>query len=205
MSTSSKRWLKEHFEDVYVKKAKEKGYPSRAAYKLLEIQEKYNFIKQGMWVIDLGAAPGGWSMIAKEFVGDVGKVFALDCLPMQEITGVEFIQGDFTQQATLDALLDKIGSKNIDLVLSDMAPNLSGCKEIDQPKIMYLAELAWSLAQQVLSPNGFFLIKIFQGAEVDLFVKILRKHFKKVVYSKPKASRSRSAEIYILASNFIRL
>lgn len=200
--TQSKRWLKEHFSDIYVKQSKKDGYPSRAAYKLLELQEKERLLKPGMVVVDLGAAPGGWSVVARDVVGAKGKVIAVDCLPMNAMSGIYFIKGDFTEMAVLDELLQVVGEDGVDLVISDMSPNISGHKTIDQPKSMYLVELALDFAIKVLKPGGCFLAKVFQGQGVEGFVKELRTHFKSVGYRKPKASRSRSSEIYILAKDF---
>lgn len=205
--SDSKRWLKDHFSDAYVKRAQKAGYPSRAAYKLLEIQAKDRLFRPGMQVVDLGAAPGGWSMVAAELVGPAGAVLAVDCLPMDPLSGVFFIQGDFNDQAVLDKLLAKVaesGSKaQVDLVMSDMAPNLSGQKSIDQPASLHLVELAWDCAQQVLAPGGSFLAKIFQGAGVDLLIRDMRTHFKAFKIRKPEASRPRSREIYILGKHFL--
>jgi 23S rRNA (uridine2552-2'-O)-methyltransferase len=203
-SKSSKRWLKEHFTDSYVKLARQKGYRSRAAYKLLEIQGKDKIIKPGMIVVDLGAAPGGWSEIIAQLVGSEGKVFAVDILPMKPIPGVEFIQGDFTDEKVLKTLSKQIGNKQIDLVVSDMAPNISGMKAIDQPRIMYLVELALDFAKQVLKPGGALLIKIFQGEGFDAILKNLRQNFSEVKIRKPKASRARSKEIFLLAINMLK-
>ncbi len=168
-SKSSKRWLQEHHHDMYVKQAQLDGYPSRSAYKLLEIQQKDHLLQLGMIVVDLGAAPGGWSMVAKKCVGAKGQVFALDILPMESIPEVIFIQGDFTQQATLDQLLTQLNQQKVDVVLSDMAPNLSGMKAIDQPKAMYLAELACDFALQHLKPDGNFLVKVFQTQHLHFY------------------------------------
>jgi 23S rRNA (uridine2552-2'-O)-methyltransferase len=201
--SSSKRWLHEHFNDFYVRQAKEQGYPSRAAYKLLELNKKDHFLKKGMNVVDLGAAPGGWSMVTKQIVGPTGQVFAIDCLPMEPISGVEFIQGDFTESDTLQLILDKLKNIPIHLVISDMAPNMTGCKTVDQSRVMYLAELALDLAKDILAPNGCLLIKLFQGSGVDSFVLLLRHYFRRVLIRKPNASRSRSAEIYIVACDFV--
>ncbi len=200
----SKRWLEEHFSDQYVKKAQAAGYPSRAVYKLLELQEKDHFLKPGMMVIDLGAAPGSWSMLAKEWVGEKGTVIALDLLPMDPIGDITFIQGDFQDEAVLNALLAEIDERPVDLLMSDMAPNVSGQKSVDQPRSVHLVELAWDCAKQVLRPGGTFLAKIFQGEGVDNLVKELRKDFKTVKLRKPKASRSRSPEFYILGIGFLR-
>lgn len=202
--SSSKRWLKEHFDDPYVKKAQREGYPSRAAYKLLEIQEKDRIIKPGMVVVDLGAAPGGWSVVARKLVGPKGEVFALDILPMDHLTGVTFFQGDFTEQETLNHLLELLADREVDLVISDMAPNMIGMKSVDQPKLVGLVELAVDCAYQILKPGGTFLTKVFQGEGVDAVIKNLRAHFKTVKIRKPSASRSRSNEVYILAQGYSR-
>jgi 23S rRNA (uridine2552-2'-O)-methyltransferase len=201
-SKSSRRWLDEHFGDAYVKKAQQHGYRSRAAYKLLEIQGKNRFIRPGETVIDLGAAPGGWSQVAAELVGSQGRVIALDILPIDPIVGVECLQGDFTEQAVFDQLLDTLGEQKAGLVLSDMAPNISGIKAVDQPRAMYLAELAVDLAQKVLVSNGDLLIKVFQGEGFDQLLSQIRVLFDKVIIRKPQASRSRSREVYILATGF---
>lgn len=201
-SKSSKRWLQEHFQDQFVKKAQAEGYRSRAVYKLLEIQEKDRLIKPGMTVVDLGAAPGGWSQVAAQIVGGKGKVIASDILEMEPIDGVEFIQGDFREQAVYDALLNSLGSADADVVFSDMAPNMSGTKAIDQPASMYLADLAFDLAIKVLRHEGSFLIKLFHGTEFDQYLQQLKQHFKKVITRKPKASRPRSNEVYALAVGY---
>lgn len=200
-SSSSRRWLKEHFSDTYVKQAQQEGYRSRATYKLLELQEKDKLFKPGMVVIDLGAAPGGWSQVITKLVGAKGQVVALDILPMEPIEGVEFIQGDFTQQKVLDDLLKLLNDKKIDWVVSDMAPNLSGIDSVDQPRSLELAELALDFALQVLDKQGSFLVKVFQGSGIDQYIQEVRKHFKKVTIRKPKASRGRSREVYVLARN----
>lgn len=201
-SKSSHRWLKEHEDDVYVRRAREEGYRSRAVYKLLEINEKDKLIRPGMVIVDLGAAPGGWSQVAARIVGERGKVIALDILPMEPLANIEFIEGDFREQEVLDRLLAAIGERRVDLVISDMAPNISGMGEVDQPRAMYLAELALELAQQVLRPGGDFLAKVFQGAGFDDYVRALRQHFTTVTTRKPKASRPRSREVYLLARKF---
>ena len=195
-SKSSKRWLQEHHEDAWVQKARDQGYRSRAVFKLEEIQRKDRIFKPGQFVLDLGAAPGGWSEYASQAVGDRGRVIALDLLPMEPIAGVEFVQGDFTEQQTLDELLELIGDRRFDLVLSDMAPNLSGMQSVDQPKSMYLAELALEMAREFLVPNGVFVVKLFQGEGFEELVTSLRMSFKSVKFRKPDASRSRSSEIY---------
>lgn len=201
-SKSSRRWLNEHFDDPFVKKAQQQGYRSRAAFKLLEIQNKDRLIKPDETVIDLGAAPGGWAQVASQYVGNKGKVYALDILPMDSLAGVEIIQGDFTEQIILDQLLNAIGSAKAGLVLSDMAPNISGIKAVDQPKAMYLVELAVDLAQNVLSNNGDLLIKVFHGEGFEEILQQLRGIFNKVIIRKPQASRSRSKEVYILARGY---
>ncbi|WP_455212683.1 23S rRNA (uridine(2552)-2'-O)-methyltransferase RlmE [Kaarinaea lacus] len=201
-SKSSRRWLDEHFDDSYVKKAQQQGYRSRAAYKLLEIQQKDRLIKSGEIIIDLGAAPGGWSQVAAELVGSKGRVIALDILPTEPIAGVEYLQGDFTEQAVFDQLLEVLGCDKAGLVLSDMAPNISGIKAVDQPKTIYLAELAVDLAQKVLVSHGDLLIKVFQGEGFDELLRQIRELFNKVIIRKPQASRSRSREVYILARGF---
>lgn len=195
-------WMQEHLADFYVKQAKREGYPSRAAYKLLELQEKDKLITPGMRIVDLGAAPGGWSMVAMELLHGKGQVIALDCLAMTPPSGVHFIQGDFTEAAVLEELMAYLNQQPVDLVLSDMAPNITGQKSVDQPKSMYLAELAADFAGQVLRPGGKFLIKLFQGEGIDAFIAGLRKQFAQVKVRKPKASRSRSPEIYVLAQGF---
>ena len=203
-SKSSQRWLKEHFDDVYVKQAQKEGYRSRAAYKLLEIQQKDRIFRHGMCVVDLGAAPGGWSQVATRLIGSSGKVVAVDILPVDPMAHMEFIQGDFTEQSVLDKLLQVLENKEVDLVMSDMAPNISGIKAVDQPRAMYLAELALDLAQNVLREKGTFLVKVFQGTEFDSYFKMLREHFDKVVTRKPKASKSNSREVYLLARGYHR-
>lgn len=199
---SSGRWLAEHFKDPYVKRAQQEGYRSRAAYKLLEIQERDKLFKPGMTVIDLGAAPGGWSQIAAKLVGKKGKIYALDILPMPELPGVEFIQGDFREAEVLEKLLALIKDTPVDLIISDIAPNLSGMSGIDQPRVMYLADLALDLVSKVLKPEGCLLIKLFQGEGFDIFLLELRKLFKQVFVRKPPASKSRSAEVYLVAKGY---
>lgn len=201
-SKSSHRWLQEHFHDQYVIKAKEKGYRSRAVFKLMEIQEKDRLIKPGMNVIDLGAAPGGWAEYVRSLAGRNDKIVALDILPMQPIPGVEIIEGDFRENEVLDKLLILLNGQKVDVVLSDMAPNISGNKEIDQPKSIYLSELALDTARIVLVKGGSFLVKVFQGEGSENFLKEVKKSFTRVVIRKPKASRPRSNEVYILAKGF---
>ena len=199
---SSRQWLNEHFCDHYVKLARKEGYRARAAYKLLEITEKHHLLKPGMIVVDLGAAPGSWAELAVKIVGHKGRVIATDRLEMNNITGVEFVQGDFTEKEGLNKLLATIDETPVDLVLSDMAPNISGMKAIDQPRMMVLAELALDLVDQVLKPGGNFLVKIFQGEGFDTYLKMLRERFDKVMVKKPMASRPRSKEVYLLACGF---
>jgi len=198
---SSKRWLQEHFTDLYVKKANEEGFVSRAAYKLIEINEKDHLFQNGMTIVDLGAAPGGWCQVAMSKIGGSGRVVAVDILPIELVSGIEFIQGDFTEQACLDQLLMRL-TDGVDVVLSDMAPNISGNKSVDQPAAVYLVELALDLAIKILKPKGKFVAKIFQGSGVDAVVDSMKKHFKIVKYRKPKSSRSRSAEIYLVGLEF---
>jgi len=199
-SKSSKRWLQEHHQDAYVLKARAQGYRSRAVFKLAEIQRKDRIIKPDQLVLDLGAAPGGWSEYAQQIVGDRGKVIALDLLPIEPIVGVEFIQGDFTEQQTLDQLLALIDDRRLDLVLSDMAPNLSGMDSVDQPRSIYLAELALDLACRFLASDGVFVVKLFQGEGFEQLIALLRRSFKAVRFRKPDASRARSSEIYAVCS-----
>jgi len=197
---SSRRWMHEHLSDEFVKKAKKEGYRSRAVYKLLEIIEKNKVIQNGDIVLDLGAAPGGWSQVAVKFVGSSGKVIASDILPIDEINGVNFLQGDFTEQSVYDDLLKMTDGSKVNVVLSDMAPNMSGQLSVDQPKSMYLADLAIDMATKTLEINGSFVVKVFQGDGFDDYLQNARKTFKKVSVIKPKASRSRSKEVYLLAT-----
>jgi|TARA_B110000438_G_scaffold155327_1_gene149094 23S rRNA (uridine2552-2'-O)-methyltransferase len=197
---SSRRWMHEHLSDEFVKKAQKEGYRSRAVYKLLEIVEKKAIIRNGDKVLDLGAAPGGWSQVAAKLVGSQGKVIASDILPIELIDGVDFLQGDFTEQSVYDDLLVMTDGAKVDVVLSDMAPNMSGQLSVDQPKSMYLAELAIEMAIKTLNPGGSFVVKVFQGDGFDVFVQNAKKAFKKVSVIKPKASRPRSKEVYLLAS-----
>ncbi len=201
-SKTSKGWLKEHFDDRFVQQRWQDGYRSRASYKLLALDEKDQLLRRGMTVIDLGAAPGGWSQIAAEKVGSEGLVIASDILEMDALADVDFIQGDFTEESVLEAILATLGDRPVDLVMSDMAPNMSGMAAIDQPQAMYLVELALDLARQTLSPGGTFLAKVFQGEGFDAFLKALRDSFTRVVTRKPAASRARSREVYLLAEGF---
>ena len=197
--SKNRSWIKQHVKDPYVKQSQVDGYRSRASYKLLEIVEKDRLIRSGMTVVDLGSAPGGWSQVAARLVGHTGRVHALDLLPMDSIAGVDFIQGDFTEEDIFDELLKLIENRPVDLVISDMAPNLSGNKAVDQPAVMYLAELAVELAEKVLSSDGVFIAKLFQGQGFDPFVLQVRTLFNGVSIIKPDASRSRSRDVYLVA------
>jgi 23S rRNA (uridine2552-2'-O)-methyltransferase len=199
-STSSRRWLAEHFADPFVKRAQAEGMRSRAVYKLEELIERDQLLKPGMLVVDLGAAPGGWSQLVRRELGDSGRVIALDILDMPPIAGVDFIHGDFREPEPLSALESALGGKLVDLVLSDMAPNMSGMAAVDQPRSMHLVELARDFADQHLRPGGNLLIKLFQGQGSDAFLKELRSRYTKVQVRKPKASRNRSPEVYALAT-----
>ena len=201
-SKSSSQWMQEHFDDEYVKMAQVQGYRSRAVFKLSEIQEKDQIIKAGMNIVDLGAAPGGWSQYAQQRLGKGNKLIALDILPMDAIDGVVFIQGDFCEQAVMDQLFNILNGLSIHLVMSDMAPNMSGNKAVDQPRSLYLCELALDTAKSILAKNGCFLVKVFQGAGFEDFHRDVQQSFAKVVIRKPKASRPRSNEVYILAKGF---
>ena len=201
-SKSSNRWLQEHFQDSYVKNSQKDGYRSRASYKLLELNQKDRLFRKNMTVVDLGAAPGGWSQVAGQLVGEGGKVIASDILEMDTIEDVEFIQGDFTEESVLNEILAVMGDNKADLVISDMAPNMSGIAAVDQPQSMYLVELALDLANQVLKPKGNFVAKVFQGEGFDAFVKECRGLFASVVIRKPDASRARSKEVYLVAKGF---
>ncbi len=201
-SKTSGKWLKEHFDDPYVKRARQEGWRSRAVYKLQEIDERDRLLRRGMTVVDLGAAPGSWSEWVARKVQPGGRVIALDLLPMDALPDVTFIQGDFREAEVLDALLATIGETPVDLVLSDMAPNISGLKAVDQPRAMYLAELTLDLAERVLRPGGDLLLKAFTGEGLDDFKRQLRRRFGKLQVRKPKASRPRSPEIYLLARDF---
>lgn len=198
-SSSSKRWLQRQGKDPYVKKVRQSHYRSRAVYKLQEIDQKRKLFKPGQTVIDLGAAPGSWSQYVAERVGANGKVVALDILSMEPIEGVIIIEGDFTEQATLDSCLSSVGNSGADLVISDMAPNITGIRDADQAKTLYLLELALDLARKVLNPGGDLLMKVFEGAGVDDFRKELSQLFQRVSNEKPAASRDQSREFYILA------
>jgi 23S rRNA (uridine2552-2'-O)-methyltransferase len=197
-SKSSHQWLKAHFDDEFVKRAQRDGYRSRAVYKLEEIQQRDRIFRPGSVVVDLGAAPGGWSQYAAQQLGSRGRIFALDILPMEELPGVEFIEGDFREDEALDSLKKRLGGVAVDLVMSDMAPNISGVDAVDQPRSMYLAELAADFAAQVLGKGGDLLFKAFQGEGFDEFLRDLRGQYRKVLIRKPRASRPRSREVYVL-------
>ncbi|MGO4000488.1 MULTISPECIES: 23S rRNA (uridine(2552)-2'-O)-methyltransferase RlmE [Pseudomonas] len=201
-SKTSLGWLKRHVNDPYVKQAQKDGYRSRASYKLLEVQEKYKLIRPGMSVVDLGAAPGGWSQVTSRLIGGQGRLIASDILEMDSIPDVTFIQGDFTEDAVLARILEAVGNSQVDLVISDMAPNMSGTPEVDMPKAMFLCELALDLAERILKPGGNFVIKIFQGEGFDVYLKDARKKFDKIQMIKPDSSRGSSREQYMLAWGF---
>ena len=203
-SKTSLGWLKRHVNDPYVKQAQKDGYRSRASYKLLEVQEKYKLIRPGMSVVDLGAAPGGWSQVTSRLIGGQGRLIASDILEMDSIPDVTFIQGDFTQDQVLAQILEAVGNSQVDLVISDMAPNMSGTPEVDMPKAMFLCELALDLAARILKPGGNFVIKVFQGEGFDAYVKDARQKFDKVQMIKPDSSRGSSREQYMLAWGFRR-
>jgi 23S rRNA (uridine2552-2'-O)-methyltransferase len=198
-SKTSLKWLQRHVNDPYVKQAQKDGYRSRASYKLLEVQEKYKLIRPGMSVVDLGAAPGGWSQVTSRLIGGQGRLIASDILEMDSIPDVTFIQGDFTQDEVLAQILEAVGNSQVDLVISDMAPNMSGTPEVDMPKAMFLCELALDLAARILRPGGNFVIKVFQGEGFDAYVKDARQKFDKVQMIKPDSSRGSSREQYMLA------
>jgi len=201
-SKTSKKWLERHVSDPYVKQAQKDGYRSRASYKLLEVQEKYKLIRPGMSVVDLGAAPGGWSQVTSRLIGGQGRLIASDILEMDSIPDVTFIQGDFTKDEVLAQILEAVGNSHVDLVISDMAPNMSGTPAVDIPKAMFLCELALDLATRVLKPGGDFLIKIFQGEGFDVYLKDARQKFDKVQMFKPDSSRDSSREQYLLARGY---
>jgi 23S rRNA (uridine2552-2'-O)-methyltransferase len=202
LTSSSQRWMQEHFEDEYVKKAQKLGLRSRAVFKIEEINNKDKLIKSGMKVVDLGAAPGGWSEYAVKAAGDNGQVVACDILPMDPIAGVDFLQGDFREDAVLDALLTRIDGKNIDVVMSDMAANMTGNESADSARSMYLVELALDMCHQVLKKNGAFVVKVFQGDGFEQFMKDVRAAFTTVKTRKPDSSRARSREVYLVATGF---
>lgn len=201
-SKTSKKWMEEHVNDPYVKKAQADGYRSRASYKLIEINQKDKLFRPGSVVMDLGSAPGGWSQIVAPIVGENGRVIASDILHMDSIIDVDFIQGDFTEEAVYNQILDVLGDDRVDVVISDMAPNLSGVNTADQYSSLYLVELALDMARNVLQPGGSFCAKVFQGVGYDEYVKDVRSSFNKVIVRKPAASRPRSREVYLVATGF---
>jgi len=201
-SKSSARWLAEHANDEFVKRAAAEGWRSRAVFKLAQIQESERLLRPGTRLVDLGAAPGGWSQYAARIVGGKSRIVATDILPMDAIPGVEFVQGDFREEAVVSQVLRCVGADKVDLVLSDMAPNMSGIDAVDQPRSMHLAELALEFADQVLAPGGDLLVKLFQGAGFEQIIKDARRRYGRVLTKKPKASRTRSPEIYLLARQF---
>ena len=198
----SKSWVKEHFDDQFVKRANREGWRSRAVYKLQELDEKYSLIQPDTTIVDLGAAPGGWSQYAAKKVGHQGKIIAIDLLEMDAIQNVTFLQGDFSDMQIVESLRNLIGPNKVGLVLCDMAPNITGMSSVDQPSAMYLAELAADFSREILVSDGSLLVKLFHGAGFDDYVKMLRSYFSKVLIRKPEASRSRSREVYALATHF---
>jgi len=201
-SKSSGNWLQEHVNDPYVKQAQKDGYRSRASYKLIQLNEKDKLIRPGMLIVDLGSAPGGWSQVAAKLVGAKGKVIATDILPMDPLENVDFILGDFTEQAVVDRILARLENRKPDLIICDIAPNISGIDVADQASSMYLVELALDMARQVLKPKGDFVAKVFQGAGSEAYLKELRRSFEKLLIRKPAASRPRSREVYVVAKGF---
>ena len=201
LTQSSKDWMREHLEDSYVQRAQKDGYRSRAAYKLLEIQQKDKLFKSGMTVVDLGSAPGSWSQIAAQLVGSKGMVLASDILEMDALPSVHFVQGDFREESVFNTLLATLDGRAVDLVISDMAPNIGG-NGSDQPRAMYLCDLALDFAQRVLKPNGQFLVKVFQGEGYEEYRKAIMESFSGLKSRKPDASRARSREVYLLATGF---
>ncbi|OTQ57914.1 23S rRNA (uridine(2552)-2'-O)-methyltransferase RlmE [Gilliamella sp. A7] len=198
-SASSTRWLNEHFNDRFVQQAQKKGLRSRAWFKLEEIQKSDKLFKPGITVVDLGAAPGGWSQYVASLIGNKGRIIACDLLPMDPIVGVDFLQGDFRDEAVLNTLLERVGEEKVQVVMSDMAPNMSGQPAVDIPRAMYLVELALDMCKDVLAPNGSFIVKVFQGEGFEEYLKTVRSLFKTVKIRKPEASRARSREVYIVA------
>ena len=198
-SKSSSEWLRRHVNDPYVKKAQLEGYRSRSAYKLIELNEKDRLIKPNMFLLDLGSAPGGWSQVASKLIGRNGRVLATDILPMEPIKNVDFIQGDFTEQAVVDELMARLGGEKFDLIISDIAPNITGIDSADQASSMYFLELALDTVRKTLKPGANFVAKMFQGSGSDLYLKELRTSFDKVLTRKPGASRAESREVFIVA------
>lgn len=200
--SSSKAWLREHHEDAYVLRAKREGYRSRACYKLLELQQRDRLIRPGMMVLDLGSAPGGWSQVAAQLVGHSGRVIASDILPMDSVAGVDFVQGDFSEHEIYEHICAEIGDKSVDIVLSDMAPNMSGMVAVDQPRAMYLVELALQMAAETLAEGGAFVAKVFHGEGFEALLSDARARFGAVHTRKPDASRARSREVYLVARDY---
>ena len=201
-SKSSHRWLQEHVSDPYVKQAQKDGYRSRSSYKLIELNDKDRLIRPGMLIMDLGSAPGGWSQVAGKLVGEKGRVLATDILPMDAIKNVDFIQGDFTEEAVVNQILEALNGARPDLIISDIAPNITGIESADQGTSIYLVELALDMVRRVLKPKGNFVVKVFQGTGSDAYLKDVRTSFEKVSVRKPKASRPRSREVYVMARGF---
>lgn len=201
-SKTSASWLKEHVDDMYVQMAQQDGYRTRASYKLLELDEKDKLLLPGSTVLDLGSAPGGWSQVVAQKLNGNGVIIASDILPMDNIADVTFVQGDFTEDAVFEQIMAAVDGRPVDLVISDMAPNMSGMSSIDQPGAMYLVELALDMARQTLKPNGSFVAKVFQGEGFDEYLADVRQSFSKVLIRKPKASRARSREVYIVGKGF---
>lgn len=199
--TKRSPWMQRHLNDQYVKQAQVDGYRSRAAYKLLELDKRDKLFKSGMTIVDLGAAPGGWSQVAAEMVGEKGRIIALDLLPMDSFAHVEFIQGDFREESVLNQLMQLLDGDEVDLVLSDMAPNMSGTRAVDQPRSIYLAELALDFACQVLKPGGEFVVKTFEGEGISELRRMIQQEFSKCLNRKPKSSRSESREIFLVGKN----
>jgi 23S rRNA (uridine2552-2'-O)-methyltransferase len=199
---SSGAWLQEHVNDPYVKQAQRDGYRSRSSYKLIQLNERDRLIRPGMLIVDLGSAPGGWSQVATRLAGEQARVVATDILPMDPLKNVDFIQGDFTAEAVLNQVLERLGGRKPHLVICDIAPNISGVDSADQASSMYLVELALDFARQALEPKGDFVVKVFQGAGADAYIKDVRTSFDKVFIRKPAASRPRSREVYLVAKGF---
>ena len=201
-SKSSGQWLQEHVNDPYVKQAQRDGYRSRSSYKLIQLNEKDHLIRPGMLIVDLGSAPGGWSQVATRLAGERGRVIATDILAMDPLKNVDFIQGDFTEESVLNAILERLGGRKPQLVICDIAPNITGIDSADQASSMYLVELALDFVRQALEPKGDFVVKVFQGAGSDVYIKDVRSSFEKVLVRKPAASRPRSREVYLVAKTF---
>jgi len=201
-SKSSGNWLQEHVNDPYVKQAQRDGYRSRSSYKLLQLNERDHLIRPGMLIVDLGSAPGGWSQVATRLAGERGRVIATDILAMDPLKNVDFIQGDFTEEAVLNTILERLGGRRPQLVICDIAPNITGIDSADQASSMYLVELALDFVRQALEPKGDFAVKVFQGAGSDAYIKDVRSSFEKVLVRKPAASRPRSREVYLVAKGF---